>query len=100
MLAGVRIRVNRFRTPLEGKPEDTAYKRICDPYAQCKSHESILDVVPGLNSVIPLVEHLDCRTHKASEQDKCDGYNGRPRSHPAKCITSQSSEPMKADPLR
>jgi hypothetical protein len=49
-------------------------KRIRRADAQCENDQSILDIISGLNSVIPLVEHLDKRTNKASKQNQRNSY--------------------------
>jgi hypothetical protein len=42
-----------------------ARKRICHSHAQCKHNQTVFDIVPGLNRVIPVVERLDERANKA-----------------------------------
>jgi hypothetical protein len=61
--------------------EDKSRKRIRHSDAQCKNNQSILGIVPGLNRVIPVVEHLIERTNEADQQGKRNSYSRHPRSH-------------------
>ena len=70
--------------------EDEARKRIRHSHTQCKNNQSVLGIVPGLNRVIPVVEHLDDRAHQTGDQDNCSDYSRRPRSHGRKYTVAPS----------
>jgi hypothetical protein len=46
----------------------------CDTHAQGQDDERVFTVISGLQSVIPLIEHIDERTHKADRQGNHTGY--------------------------
>lgn len=71
--------------------EDEARKRIRHSDAQCKNDQRVLGIVPGLNRVIPVVEHLNEWTNKADRQN--NRHNGalESESHPTEYITAQKS---------
>jgi len=61
--------------------EDEARKRIRDSHTQRKNDETVFGIVPGLQGVIPVVEHLDERANKAGEQSERSSNSRSARTH-------------------
>jgi hypothetical protein len=49
---------------------DKSRKQIRDAYTRRKNHKSVLGVIPGLKSLVPMVKHLNEGAGKAGGQDK------------------------------
>jgi hypothetical protein len=59
----------------------------CRTEAQSENDKGVLGIHSGLNRVIPLVEHLDQRTNKASKQNQRNNYLRGLGSHGANYST-------------
>lgn len=90
---------NKLRSKLKkGEFKNEACKRIRHADTQSKHDKSVLGIISGLNSVVPMVKHLKKWTHEANEQDQCGNDLRRSGAHRKDCITAPGCNVFKIFP--
>ena len=84
--------------PKQRGPKNEPYNRKCRTDAQSKNDKRVLGIIPGLNSVIPAVEHLENWAHKANQQDQRGKDVRGSRTHRTKYSTARETVAVKGLP--